>query len=966
MVWVKSSGTFIILLHFALFNTFEGLPITVETADASGTPKLNKETVPAKDVQDKTNFSEPSNTTRSARNNVRPGQTVKKYEVELTIDGNSFTGRVVMDIEIDANTRNNPIAFNAGGLNVRNAYAGLPSNPDPDTANFRTRGAVLEIIPARTFLAYTVIIEYSGTLVQPNRAYGNGLFLGEYPENTYVAMNLYPTNARRVFPCMDEPTEASVISFTFNNLNYNHLISNSMLEENSQNQFRALQGPPQVWGMVAHNFESVLIPTPGVQVYGRVGLTNQDAQAVAINFFFNTLNAWTNKEYSDIDDNQDGRMVILALPDVDIEWSALSTVAIWEPYVIMATQQSVKQRSTALVKVAEAMARQWFGYVIYPENWKHEWVVSGLGSYAAWEILREFQEPTGGATDISLLDINTLFVTEIIQESLLRDASLSSRILEPNNDIFDVNEIRDHRKSIEFKSVALMRMLRLLLGDEEQDFMQVAAQNLLNSRSLQTVNSINFYDAINSEFGGNDFIEDIEEYMEQWLKNTGYPSIFVSLRSGGLVLTQERFSFSSLPQMGFEIPISYTTSMDPDFDNIYPESMTDGTLMLDRVLGDDDWILFNIQGQGYYRVNYADDLWERIIEALNDPDQREVIHPLNRGTLVDDALNLARANRVGYDIAFTVVLAMEHEKEYAPWKAFVRNMDFLRKRLVALVTEDEDLDPDIYLRMVRRTIGSIENELGFYPDPLLSEPAMDSLTRGLVMDHACRANYQPCIAAAVDWFYASGTDEPTVNPDIPQDLRPAVYCTMVREGDNTVIEALERRMEIEPTQYERIVIMESLGCSRDMDYINVLLETTIADNSPYLVEERFRILSSVIESSYENALVALNFMSRRTNEIRNMYGGPGKLEELIFLLAANMANDVLATEFNNWRSDRNNNLDDSQDAADRAYEIIVQNLEWDELHMDFVYEWIDENDAPTLVVSLLLLCVTTFMTLFNQ
>lgn len=40
---------------------------------------------------------------------------------------------------------------------------------------------------------------------------------------------------------------------------------------------------------------------------------------------------------------------------------------------------------------------------------------------------------------------------------------------------------------------------------------------------------------------------------------------------------------------------------------------------------------------------------------------------------------------------------MEHETEYAPWKAFVRNMDFLRKRLVPYVTDDEDLDQDIYL-----------------------------------------------------------------------------------------------------------------------------------------------------------------------------------------------------------------------------------------------------------------------------
>lgn len=36
---------------------------------------------------------------------------------------------------------------------------------------------------------------------------------------------------------------------------------------------------------------------------------------------------------------------------------------------------------------------------------------------------------------------------------------------------------------------------------------------------------------------------------------------------------------------------------------------------------------------GFYRVNYDDELWDRIIEALEDPDRRQEIHPLNRATV---------------------------------------------------------------------------------------------------------------------------------------------------------------------------------------------------------------------------------------------------------------------------------------------------------------------------------------------
>lgn len=67
-----------------------------------------------------------------------------------------------------------------------------------------------------------------------------------------------------------------------------------------------------------------------------------------------------------------------------------------------------------------------------------------------------------------------------------------------------------------------------------------------------------------------------------------------------------------------------------------------------------------------------------------------------------------------------------------------------------------------FQRMVRRTIETFEEEVSFTPDPSINEPAMTSLARGMVMDHACRSNHDPCVAAANDWFYDSNSDEPAV------------------------------------------------------------------------------------------------------------------------------------------------------------------------------------------------------------
>ncbi|CAH0605710.1 unnamed protein product [Chrysodeixis includens] len=908
------------------------------------------------------------NFTRSLlRDTIGDLHTYTDFRVELTpnVAGGTFTGR--LEVEVLAATteaRDSNVLFFVEDLEITDVKFtfGQGSHQMPVADSFINDDDFLEIEPGVNSNHFTFFIEYTGIL-QPA---GTGLYAGSYGDQTYVGMNLHPIYARRVFPCMDEPALTSKFKFTFHGLDYTNIVSNSQLEDNSANTFRTLESPPHLWGMVAHNLVIINTPITNVPLYTRPGLAGQmSLPSVAIHAFFTSLNEWTNRSYVEIIADQNGNMNILALPDVSKQWNSLSTVGIWEPYVMMTEDCSIRQRSIAFPTIAESMARQWFGGVIYPRNWAHEWVLSGLATYAGWEAFKEWQSD-GTSTDVTLLDAHTLFVTEIIQESLLLDAYSSASILEPAN-IFNEDDIRDHIHGIlKYKSPALMRMFRIMLGDEDNDFIHLGARARLKTAAFQPIDSDDFIDSMNSYWlaAGGDDHEFIKDLMTPWIKNNGYPVLNVERRRGGVFVSQERFGFASQTPISYDIPITFTTSVNPNFeDTLYPSGVLGGTDTIDMDLDEEDWVLFNIQGQGYYRVNYDGDLWEILTEVLDDPDQREDIHPLNRGTLIDDVLNLARGRRLEYEVAFELVLTMQHETEYAPWKAFVRNMEFLRKRLVAMVTEDEDLDQDIYLRMVRRTIGAIEDELGFSPTISQTEPVMDSLTRGLVMEHACKANYQPCIAAAVDMFYDA---DDNVNTAIPHDIRPAVYCTMVKEAGQEAIDALMERYELETNQYERVVILQSLACSTDGDYVEGLLEETIANNSPYLAEERVKIFIAVAESSYENAGIALDFISRRTNEVRNMYGGAEKLEEVIFVLADNMANADLSTDFRIWVTSQNNNLDGSQDAANRALLQVTTNLEWDRLLLQPVYDWIDENDAPTFMLSFAALLLSLMVTLFNH
>ena len=56
---------------------------------------------------------------------------------------------------------------------------------------------------------------------------------------------------------------------------------------------------------------------------------------------------------------------------------------------------------------------------------------------------------------------------------------------------------------------------------------------------------------------------------------------------------------------------------------------------------ENEWVIFNTQETGYYRVNYDDRNWQNLINLLIQNHSK--IHDINRAQILNDGLNLARA-----------------------------------------------------------------------------------------------------------------------------------------------------------------------------------------------------------------------------------------------------------------------------------------------------------------------------------
>ncbi len=120
-------------------------------------------------------------------------------------------------------------------------------------------------------------------------------------------------------------------------------------------------------------------------------------------------------------------------------------------------------------------------------------------------------------------------------------------------------------------------------------------------------------------------------------------------------------------------------------------------------------VIMNVQETGYFRVNYDDQNWKLIIDQLNE--DHEQIHVINRAQIIDDAMNLARAGKLSYEIALGVTSYLNNEVEYIPWTAALNGMSYINRMLKRTPSYG------YFKSYMRKLIDPLYNRVGFKSKP---------------------------------------------------------------------------------------------------------------------------------------------------------------------------------------------------------------------------------------------------------
>lgn len=182
--------------------------------------------------------------------------------------------------------------------------------------------------------------------------------------------------------------------------------------------------------------------------------------------------------------------------------------------------------------------------------------------------------------------------------------------------------------------------------------------------------------------------EEVKPIVDTWIRQKGLPVVTVSQEGNTFTLTQKRFladpeaneTLASDFNYRWSIPITYVTSADKT--EVQRAWFFHNVESIQIVAGAEegiDWIKFNKNQVGYYRVKYEESMWKKLNDALEaDINSMSV---LDRAHLLNDAFSLAEGNEVPYATALTMTKYLKAEDHWVPWDVVSSKLNGIRNLL---------------------------------------------------------------------------------------------------------------------------------------------------------------------------------------------------------------------------------------------------------------------------------------------
>lgn len=655
-----------------------------------------------------------------------------------------------------------------------------------------------------------------------------GWYLSSYMENgveKYLATSqLQPTDARRVFPCWDEPSFKANFKITivrkrgFRSLSNMPLIQSVAIRDDwfADEYQPTLNTSTYLLAFVVSQFSSLSgLDSKGrnFTIWARPDLIGAAEYALnvgkcIINFF---------EEYFELDYPLE-KTDMLAVPNFAAgameNWGLLiyrEATLIWDPLV---GTEGARQKVATVI--SHEIAHQWFGNLVTLNWWDDLWLNEGFATFVEYIGVAHAQPNWHMDEQFAVLQLQKV----LLSDSLATTHPVFMPVYHPD----EINEIFD---TISYnKGASILRMMEAFLGRET--FRQ-GLKIYLARHKFKNTESIHLWDALTEANKGPGRDINIHQIMNCWIKQTGYPLVTVTrIGPKKFHLTQERFllgfplknnSMIHMNNSTWNIPLTYAAASE---DVKVAENriiwMNNASMELELQIPENEWYTFNLRQTGFYRVNYDIQNWHRFIECLHS--NHSIFTRLTRAQLIDDSFNIANQGSISFDLFLNLTKYLRKERDFVPLSVAYRAFNYLYEMLVLHETHD------LMKKYVRYLINDSYQTVNWSMETNNDNHVLN-LARQTIVTLACEAEHDDCVTKARTLF-----EEFMKNPKsdiIPTSLSRTVYCTAVRWGGAKEWEFLYKLRRQVLHEDEKYQIIEALGCTRDFGRLRLFIKELITE-----------------------------------------------------------------------------------------------------------------------------------------
>lgn len=722
------------------------------------------------------------------------------------LDNFVFEGEETIDVEIKKS--DTTITLHCAEIEVLSAFIVVPKKEIKTTRiSYSKKAETVTLSFSQKLPKGKALIKLAFTGILNDKM--RGFYRSRYTHNGKIyhmgVTQFESTDARRAFPCFDEPSQKATFDVSLRVPEDRTVISNTLEEEVTEHErgykvVRFEKSPKMssyLLAFIVGHFEFVEKISPEgvrVRVYVTPGKKHQAKFALDVSV---KIMSFYHKYFG----------IAYPLPTLDLiaipdfangameNWGAVTyreTALLFDD-----EHSSLHTKQMVAIIIAHELAHQWFGNLVTMKWWTHLWLNEGFASFMEYVAVDKI---------FPKWNIWTQFVYAEQARALSLDGLSNTHAIEiPVNHPGEISEIFD---AVSYsKGASIIKMLQDYLG--EKDF-QVGLRLYLKTHKYGNAETKDLWKALEKTSK-----KPVEQIMKHWTSMPGYPMVSTSLVGKFLMLQQERF-YSSFRNSGQKnkpwlIPISIIASASKSSKTILFKDVK--TSLVDY--SSKGWIKLNAGDSSFIRVRYSDKLLDGFKKPIETLDKR--LGEKGRFALIRDIFAFVESGYSSTDEALHLLSFYKKETSYIVWAEIVVHLLELR----TLLSDDPALED--FKAYARELLSKVSSHAGWTKKK--NESHEETLLRSTIIYALGSMGDKKTIDMAKKIF-----EESQMGKKIDSDLKSTVFALM---GENGGKREFEKFLEIytnNESEEEKDRALRAMCSMKDTELLTKVLAFTFSKN----------------------------------------------------------------------------------------------------------------------------------------